>query len=61
MVLKTDPTWSSQIDEVWLWDNYPQRAESGPDCGIDIVFHHINRERLAVQAKCFSPDNYLNK
>ena len=18
--LKTDPTWSSQVDEVWLWD-----------------------------------------
>ena len=59
--LETDPTWSSQIDEVWLWDDYPKRSEWGIDCGIDIVFHHVNGERWAVQAKCFSPDNYLSK
>ena len=23
--LKTDPTWSSQIKEIWLWQNYPRR------------------------------------
>ena len=23
--LKTDPTWASQIDEVWLWNDYPKR------------------------------------
>ena len=23
--LKTDPEWSSQVKEIWLWDDYPQR------------------------------------
>ena len=36
--LKTDPTWASQIDEVWLWNEYPKRW--GPDCGIDLIFTH---------------------
>ena len=38
--LKTDPTWASQIDEVWLWNDYPKRW--GADCGIDLVFTHKN-------------------
>ncbi len=23
--LKTDPVWSSKVNQVWLWDDYPQR------------------------------------
>ena len=23
--LKTDPTWASQIDKIWLWNEYPKR------------------------------------
>jgi predicted helicase len=23
--LQTDPEWKSQIDQLWLWDDYPQR------------------------------------
>ena len=23
--LKTDPIWVSQIDEIWLWNDYPKR------------------------------------
>ena len=23
--LKTDPEWQSQVEEVWLWDEYPER------------------------------------
>ena len=33
--LKTDPQWKSQIDQLWLWNDYPHRW--GPDCGIDLV------------------------
>ena len=33
--LKTNPEWSSQVKEIWLWDDYPQRW--GRDCGIDLV------------------------
>ena len=57
--LKTDPTWSSQIDEVWLWNDYPKRW--GADCGIDLVFTHKNGKTWAVQSKCVSPNNDIKK
>jgi len=57
--LKTDPTWSSQIDEVWLWNEYPKRW--GADCGIDLIFTHKNGNTWAVQSKCISPNNDIKK
>ena len=45
--LKNDPEWSTQVDQIWLWDEYPERW--GPDCGIDLVFNHKNSEVWAVQ------------
>ncbi len=53
--LKADPEWSTQVDQVWLWEEWPQRW--GADCGIDLVFRHKNGEHWAVQAKCYSPDH----
>lgn len=50
--LKNDPEWSTQVDQVWLWEEYPERW--GVDCGIDLVFRHRNGEAWAVQAKCYS-------
>ncbi len=43
--LKTDPTWASQVEGVWRWDDYPRRSEWGTDCGVDIILHHTNGER----------------
>ena len=57
--LKADPEWATQVDQVWLWDEWPQRW--GPDCGIDLVFRHKNGEHWAVQAKCYSPDYDITK
>ena len=57
--LKTDPTWASQIDEVWLWNEYPKRW--GADCGIDLIFTHKNGKTWAVQSKCVSPNNDIKK
>jgi superfamily II DNA or RNA helicase len=57
--LKNDPDWSSQVDTVWLWDEYPHRW--GPDCGIDLVFKHKNGETWAVQAKCYSSEYQITK
>ena len=57
--LKADPEWSTQVDQVWLWDEYPERW--GMDCGIDLVFRHKNGENWAVQAKCYSPDYHITK
>jgi predicted helicase len=57
--LKADPEWSTQVDQVWLWHEYPGRW--GADCGIDLVFRHRNGEHWAVQAKCYSPDHDITK
>ncbi len=57
--LKTDPTWSSQVENVWLWNEYPKRW--GPDCGIDLIFTHKNGKTWAVQSKCVSPDYDIKK
>ena len=57
--LKTDPEWQSQVEEVWLWDEYPERW--GRDCGIDLIFKHKNGKTWAVQSKCYSPENDISK
>ena len=57
--LKNDPEWSTQVDEIWLWDEWSGRW--GPDCGIDLVFRHKNGDTWAVQAKNYASDYYIKK
>lgn len=57
--LKVDPEWATQVEQVWLWDEWPGRW--GVDCGIDLVFRHKNGEHWAVQSKCYSPDYDITK
>ena len=57
--LKNDPEWSTQVERVWLWDEYPDRW--GRDCGVDLVFKHKNNDIWAVQAKCYSPEYSITK
>lgn len=57
--LRNDPEWSTQVDQVWLWEEYPDRW--GIDCGIDLVFRHKNGELWAVQAKCYSQQHDITK
>ncbi len=57
--LKADPEWATQVDQVWLWNEWPERW--GMDCGIDLVFSHKNGENWAVQVKCYSPDYHITK
>ena len=57
--LKTAPEWSSKINKIWLWDEYPQRW--GQDCGIDLVFEDKEKRHWAVQSKCLSPDHTISK
>jgi superfamily II DNA or RNA helicase len=57
--LKNDPEWSTQVDQVWLWNEYPDRW--GPDCGVDLVFKHKNGDIWAVQGKCYSPEYSITK
>lgn len=57
--LTHDPAWATQVEKVWLWNEWPERW--GADCGIDLIFRHKNGELWAVQAKCYSPDCTVTK
>lgn len=57
--LENDPVWKSEVDNVWLWDDYPDRW--GKDCGIDLVFKDKNNEVWAVQAKCYDREYPVTK
>lgn len=49
--LETDPRFASQLERVWLWDEWPGRW--GPDDGIDLVAETVDGKTWAVQAKCY--------
>ena len=57
--LQADPEWKTQVDDVWLWDEFPGRW--GPDCGIDLVFRDKNGANWAVQAKCYASEYEITK
>ena len=57
--LRTDPEWSNKIENIWLWDEYPDRW--GKDCGIDLVYQDNTGKHWAVQSKCVSPDREISK
>ncbi|MCP9803102.1 Helicase associated domain protein [Cyanobium sp. T1G-Tous] len=57
--LREDPEWSTKIQKIWLWDEYPDRW--GKDCGIDLVYEDRNGKHWAVQSKCVSPDREISK
>jgi len=57
--LVNDPTWKSQVEQVWHWDEYPNRW--GKDLGIDLVFQHKNGDLWAVQAKCYAETTSITK
>lgn len=57
--LQADPEWSTQVEKIWLWDEYPDRW--GADCGVDLMFRHRNGSIWAVQAKCYAPEYQITK
>ena len=57
--LTNDPEWATQADEVWLWQDYPEKW--GRDCGIDLVFRDKTGGIWAVQAKCYSSSYEITK
>ena len=57
--LLNDPYWKTQVDEVWLWDDWPHRWDR--DKGVDLIFKHRNGEMWAVQAKCYAETTRISK
>ena len=57
--LETDPRFASQLERVWLWDEWPGRW--GPDDGIDLVAETVDGKTWAVQAKCYDEQYSVTK
>ena len=58
--LARDPQYSDLLEEVWLWDEWPDRW--GPDMGIDIVVREqATGDYWAVQCKFFDQDHTISK
>ncbi len=58
---KTEPTYSKQFSEVWLWKDWPGN-DGRPDTGIDLVAENSDGDGItAIQCKNFSPHVTLNK
>lgn len=50
------------IRDVWLWTDFPYKAElGGQDTGIDLVIHTISGEYWSVQCKFYADDAYVSK
>ena len=58
--LKADPKYKSMLEDVWLWDEWPDRW--GADIGIDIVAREKRTNNYwAIQCKFFEPNQYIQK
>ena len=59
--LVTDPLYSEQFSDVWLWSEWPKRAKQ-PDTGIDLVAKERHTgEYCAIQCKFYDPSTTLQK
>ena len=53
--LLTKPTYKNLLSNVWLWADFPYKAQfgtGGKDTGIDIVCRAHDGDYWAVQCKC---------
>ena len=57
--LKADPSFSNQIEEAWLWKDFPGKNSS--DAGIDIVAKTKDVEYWAIQCKFYKEESSLSK
>jgi len=59
--LTTDPKWTARFDEVWLWQDWPDR-DGKTDTGIDLVARERHGGGLcAIQCKFHDPENTIQK
>lgn len=60
--LLTYSTYREKFSEVWLWKDFPFRADfGGKDLGIDIVTKTVDGEYWAVQCKCYAETTKIDK
>jgi predicted helicase len=60
--LMTDPKYAYQVKKVWLWSEFPSKADlGGQDTGIDLVALTHSGDYWAVQCKCFQEKTVIDK
>src|SRR5690625_179010 len=60
--LQTDPKYASKFKKVWLWSDFPGKADlGGGDTGIDLVALTHEGDYWAIQCKCYQADSYIDK
>ncbi len=60
--LKTDPKYANLFKEVWMWNEFPQKANfGGKDTGIDLVALTNDGDYWAIQCKFFDQKSTIDK
>lgn len=60
--LQTDPTYSNSLKYVWMWNEFPGKADfGGKDTGIDLVALTYEGEYWAIQCKCYAEKARIDK
>ncbi|MDR5591896.1 DEAD/DEAH box helicase [Christiangramia sp. SM2212] len=60
--LQTDPTYSITLKYVWMWNEFPGKADfGGRDTGIDLVAQTYEGDYWAIQCKCYAQNARIDK
>ncbi|MER6370731.1 type ISP restriction/modification enzyme [Streptomyces mirabilis] len=60
--LRTDPTWTQQFSQVWMWGDWPGAEGDKRDVGIDLVAQDRETGGLcAIQCKFYEPHHTVQK
>jgi predicted helicase len=60
--LLTDPKYSNQFKNVWLWNEFPGKKDlGGSDTGIDLVAVTYDNDFWAIQCKCYQNTATIDK
>ncbi|WP_425979987.1 DEAD/DEAH box helicase [Streptomyces albidoflavus] len=60
--LRTDPQWTQQFSQVWMWTDWPGAEGDKRDVGIDLVAQDRETGGLcAIQCKFYEPDHTIQK
>ena len=60
--LLTDPTYKDELEQVWLWDEFPYKDDLGSkDLGIDLVAKHKHGQFWAIQCKFYAETTTVDK
>ena len=60
--LLTDPKYANQFKKVWMWNEFPSKADlGGTDTGIDLVALTNDGDYWAIQCKCYAETTAIDK